>query len=1103
MTYLRIPFSYIGIVVMFAYLAGGCSGGDARFKIISASESGIAFENQIDEMGTPNILDYLYYYNGGGVAIGDLNGDTLPDVYFVSNQGENKLYINQGNLTFSDHTERAGVSGQSDWQTGVSLVDINHDGHLDIYICAVVGIHGFNGHNELYINQGDGTFVEQSEAYGLDIAAYSSAAAFFDYDQDGGLDVYLLNHAVHTEEGATDVRRTRKRNPDTGDKLLRNDRLADSSIRFVDVSEQAGIYGRSTGYGLGVSVADFDMDGYPDVYVNNDFFEDDYYYLNQRDGTFKEVLRQHFGHTSKFSMGSDAGDLNGDGYPDLFTLDMLPPDEYTQKTSAGDDNPQTLRLRTRRYGYYYQYARNMLHINQYGTSFIEKGLLSGVAATDWSWGALIADYDHDGLQDIFVTNGIPRRPNDLDYIKYISNKDVSQKLNSKLIDNEAIEKMPKGEAVNAFFGGTTQGRYTDQSTEWVGTAVPTSSSGLAYGDLDQDGDLDLITNNINLPASVYINQTITPASVSAPERHYLTLSLRGMLTNPLGIGAKIRLYTPEAIYHKELYTMRGFQSSSEAVVHIGLGDETRIDSVVVEWSATLKQTFDQITIDQRIHLEYDSSEARPNYIHREKDKKSSPAYFNRIEENLGIDYTHRENDYVDYNRHKLIPYQLSDRSPALAVGDLNGDQLDDIYIGNAKYAPAALYVHTADGFEQSESRLLSTDSLTEDMSAFISDIDADGRRDLFVATGGGEYYGKSEPLRDRLYLHTTTPDAFAKATLPDAYSDAAVSLPYDYDRDGDEDILVGVAAYSDDFGEMPDSYFLRNTNGTFERVDHPALSGIGMVRDAVATDFDQDGLTDLIIVGEWMSPVFLRNTKEGLTDVSSTLLPSALGGLWQSIYPYDIDHDGDTDYLLGNWGLNSRLHASADAPMRMYHSDFDQNGRHEAIIAIQRGGEYYTPFGLEELTTQLGTGIRKGYPTYASFAGKSIGEILGKDALERATLQRVHTLASGYLRNDEGVFSFVPFDDRLQVSPIRCFAQVGEGVVCGGNYYGMSPYHGRMGGFGGAWIRSENEIVMGQKLGLDFYDKQVSKLSSFSHNGHTYLLAIINDAPAEVYRWQE
>jgi hypothetical protein len=561
------------------------------FEKLSPEVSNVKFSNQLDESKNISILDYLYYYNGGGVALGDINNDGLVDIYFTSNQGKNKLYLNKGGNKFEDISVKAGVEGESDWQTGSIMADVNGDGYLDIYVCAVVGINGFEGHNELYINNKDNTFTESASEYGLDIDNYSTSAAFFDYDNDGDLDMYLLNHAVHSESsfGKADIRN--KRNYECGDKLFQN-----NNGQFIDVSEKAGIFGGANGYGLGIAVSDFNLDGNPDIYVCNDFHEDDYYYLNNGDGTFTESMKNYFGHISRFSMGVDVADINHDGFPDLMTLDMLPENEKVLKSSMGDDNVQMLKYRTEKLGYHYQYTRNMLQINQGGKHFTEVALLSGIAATDWSWSTLFADYDQDGEQDIFVCNGIPKRPNDLDYIKYFSNDNVKKKLNTtKLLDKQALKKMPNGIVSNYVFQGGKDLKFNNRSNDWIENDSIISNGG-AYADLDNDGDLDVVTNNLNSVASIYINKTNEKAN-------YLKLKLRFGGKNTFGIGSKVISYVKGKKQYKEIQTTRGFQSSSEPIIHFGFGKISKVDSVQIIWPDKTYQTIKNVKTNQTLTIQ--------------------------------------------------------------------------------------------------------------------------------------------------------------------------------------------------------------------------------------------------------------------------------------------------------------------------------------------------------------------------------------------------------------------------------------------------------------------------------------------------------------------
>ena len=1054
------------------------------FEKLSSEESNVKFNNQLDASKNISILDYLYDYNGGGVALGDINNDGLVDIYFTSNQGKNKLYLNKGGNKFEDISVKAGIEGESDWKTGSIMADVNGDGYLDIYVCAVVGINGFEGHNELFINNKNNTFTESAAEYGLDIDNYSSSVAFFDYDGDGDLDMYLLNHAIHSEAsyGKADIRNNR--NYESGDKLFRND-----NGKFVDVSAQAGIFGGANGYGLGIAVSDFNLDGNPDIYICNDFHEDDYYYLNNGDGTFTESLKNYFGHTSRFSMGVDVADINHDGFPDIMTLDMLPENEKVLKSSAGDDNPQMLKVRTEKLGYHYQYTRNMMQINQAGKHFTETALLSGIAASDWSWSSLFADYDQDGEQDIFVCNGIPKRPNDLDYIKYFSNDNVKTKLNTtKLLDKQALKKMPKGDVTNYIFQGSKDLQFKNKSNEWIENDSIISNGG-AYADLDNDGDLDIVTNNLNSVASIYINKTDNKAN-------YLKLKLRFGGKNTFGIGSKVISYVKGKKQFKEIQTTRGFQSSSEPIIHFGYGKIKQVDSIQVIWPDKTVQTLKNVKTNQTLTIQPNPGRKVFNYA------KLHPAIlpvFKKSETNLGIDFTHQENDFVDFTAQKLIPYQRSDRGPATVVGDLNNDGKKDIFFGGSQGKLAAIYLQNEKGFSKKAFNSIYLDSIYEDASAVIGDFNGDKQNDLVVASGSGQY---AADLIHRLYLG----NGLIKSAFPDTKAmNASVIKTIDYDKDGDLDLFIGNNSKYNSFGRMPDCYLLNNNKGVFSIVQSKAFEAIGMVTDAVVTDFNKDGNLDLIVVGEWMKPKFFANIKGSFKEVTESLLPGNQNGLWQSICAFDIDHDGDQDYLVGNWGMNSKFKASQDFPMKMYYDDFDTNDTFETIVAVEKNGKYYTTMGLDELAEEFSGMVKKKFTSYKSFAGKTLEEVFDPKMLDKAKLYEVHNLKSGYLRNDKGKFTFVPFSNKMQVSPITSFVKADfdgdrqEEVFAAGNYFGVTPYHSRFDGFSGALIKNEKTIYLGNQIGIDLTQKAVRHLDIIPFNGKKYLLVTINNKKAEVY----
>lgn len=1062
------------------------------FSNPDSKNSGLDFTNLLTDTRDQNILDYLYFYNGGGVSIGDINNDGLPDVYFTGNQVKNKLFLNKGNMKFEDISTSAGVAGESTWNTGSTMADVNGDGYLDIYVSAVVGVNGFQGHNELFINNGDQTFSERSAEFGLDLDTYSSQAAFFDVENDGDLDVYILNHAVHTTQsfGPADIRNNYVY--ESGDKLMINE-----GGKFRDNSEKAGIYGGPNSYGLGISTADFNNDGYTDIYIGNDFHEDDYYYINNGDGTFREDLKNKFGHTSRFSMGNDAADINNDGFTDLISLDMLPENEKALKSSAGDDNVNLDKFRIEKLGYHPQYSRNMLQINRNGEYFAETALMSGVAATDWSWGALFADYDLDGNQDLFISNGIPKRPNDLDYVKFTSSEQIQKKLeNTTLVDQEALKLMPSGAVTNYIFKGTGNGSFEDKSLDWIRNDS-IISTGVAYGDLDNDGDLDIITSNINEAATLYVNDYA--------EGDFVKISLRAKTGNTFGIGAKAILYTSEGPQYRQLYTTKAFQSSSEPLIYFGVKQGVKIDSLKVIWPDKTMQVIPEVKRNTHVVLKKDSANeiADLNSIYK---TQSSTSWFNKIEnDDFGLDYIHEENLYNDFDAQKLIPHRISDLGPAVKIADLNNDGQDDVFFGASRFKPAVVYLQKEGRFEKHKIPAIQNDSLTEDVDVEIADFNNDSVVDIIVASGGGESIGKNNYLLDRLYLGDKNTSFSRDSLFPKLYSNSSVIKKADFDADGDLDLFIGSNAVNYKYGAIPASYLLRNNNGNFEKIQDDIFSKLGMVNDAIWTDLDNDGDEDLLVVGEWMAPVILINSNGTFQNRTAEYIKESLNGLWQTIEEFDIDMDGDKDYLLGNWGPNNKLKASPEHPLRMYYDDFDENGLTETLLATYKNGEYYFLYGMDELSSQLSEMIRKRFSNYSDFAGKSVEEIFKKDELKKAKKFYVHTLSSGYLENTDAGYRFKEFEQEFQISPIRDFLKYdfnGDGeveVLVAGNYFGVTPYHGRFNAMGGLILLNHQKFLSSAEINLNLSQKSVKDLSILEIDKKPYLMVTLNDKKIELY----
>ena len=795
-------FLIVGILIILLSFSCNTNLEKPLFKLRSASETGIDFTNKLVENDSFNIIQYLYFYNGGGVAIGDINNDDLPDIYFTSNQESNRLYLNKGKLQFEDISKTAGVAGKGNWSTGVTTVDINADGWLDIYVCQVGNYKNFHGKNQLFINQKDGTFKEQATEYGLDHEGFSTQAAFLDYDIDGDLDMYLLCHSVHSTVGFRDANLRKIPNAAAGDKLYRNE-----DGKFVNVTKEAGIFSGINGYGLGIAIGDIDQNGCPDIYVGNDFHENDFLYLNNCDGTFSEKSTETFGHTSKFSMGNDLADFNNDALLDVLTMDMKPANEVIYRNSAGNDAFDIYQYKLG-FGYSHQLPRNMLQLNKGGDFPLAKGIegvkfsdiaqLSNIAATDWSWSALMVDFDNDGWKDIHITNGIIRRPNDLDYIKFSSN----QQIQAAASDLELAAKMPIGKVSNFIFKNNTDLTFSDETKNW-GIARPSWSNGAAYADLDNDGDLDLVINNINEPAFIYENQ-----SRQISKNNYLKIQLKGSPQNPFGIGAKVTLHHSGQLQYQELYPTRGWQSSVDYGLHFGVGETNEIDYLVVEWMDGKKELLEAVAANQSILLEYKNAKKQEFDLIQDTDNQ----IFKKIKRLKGINFKHQENRFFDTNREQLIPRLLSTEGPKIAVGDVNGDGLEDVYIGGASQQSGALFLQKNNGeFEKSKEAIFQKDALNEDIAVFFFDADSDGNLDLYVGSGGNEFYGENPALKDRLYKNDGKGN-FTKSenALPNIFNQTSCVKAADFDSDGDLDLFIGSRSIPVNYGMPPDSYLLIN-----------------------------------------------------------------------------------------------------------------------------------------------------------------------------------------------------------------------------------------------------------------------------------------------------
>jgi enediyne biosynthesis protein E4 len=1011
------------------------------FALVAPEASGVTFTNRLPDDTAFNILNYLYYYNGGGVAAGDVNNDGLPDLYFTSNMGSNRLYLNKGGYKFEDVTERAGVGDSVGWKSGVTMADVNGDGHLDIYVSGVNYL-AMHGRNVLYLNNGDGTFSDKTRELGLEHVGYGTQAAFFDYDNDGDLDAYLLSSSVHSERGPSTSPQREPRHPRAGDRLLRNDRG-----RFVDVSQRAGIYGGVEGYGLGIVASDFDLDGCIDIYVANDFQENDFLYRNGCDGTFTESIAKSMGHTSRFSMGVDAGDFNNDGRPDVVVLDMLPDSEAIYRTAAHGESYALLDLKTRA-GYHPQFARNTLQLNRGGGRFSEIGLLAGVYATDWSWSPLFADLDNDGRKDLFITNGIYRRPNDLDYINFVGNAAMQSSL-ERGVDRGTLAqlaaKMPQVPLASYAYRNNGDLTFTNLAAAW-GLARPGFSNGAVYADLNNSGALDLVVNRLNAPAAIYRNR-----SRELNGRHYVKVRLRGSGANTSGIGAKVQVTAGGVTQLMEQMPTRGFQSSVEPLLHFGVDTATTIDLIEVTWPGGRFHTLRNVRADETVTFSQDSTGG----LVRMLPPDSSSHLFSNATKYSYLDFVHRENRFSDFDREPLMPHMLSTEGPALAVGDVNGDSLSDVFVGGAKWQTSALFVQNrGGGFRVTGQPAFRADSLAEDVDAAFFDADQDGDQDLYVVSGGNEFSDQDDALRHRLYVNDGQGN-FRRDTsaLPPFFENGSSVVPGDFDRDGDPDLFVGGRVVSGKYGLAPKSRLLRNDGkGRFADVTAqlaPALSDVGMVTSAAWLDYDNDGSLDLVVVGEWMPVRVFAQENGRFVDRTSAAGLGGSDGWWNSVTVADVNGDGHTDLVLGNLGLNSYIKASREQPARLYVHDFGQNGILEQILTFYKHGVSYPFAGRDELL-RLITPLRSKYPSYASFGASRIEDIFPASDLRRARVLEARTFATSVAINDgKGAFALRPLPAEAQVAPVYASLVddfTGDGradILLAGNLHGVPPARGR------------------------------------------------------------
>ncbi|MEQ1585750.1 MAG: VCBS repeat-containing protein [Cyclobacteriaceae bacterium] len=1040
---------YISIlVVVVAIILASCTSdqnqptADQLFQLHPASTTGITFQNELSYTEELNPYTFRSFYNGGGVGLGDFNNDGLIDIFFAGNLVSNKLYLNRGNFKFEDITAPAGLQTEGVWSTGVSVVDINSDGYLDIYVCKSGPPGGARRKNELFINQGDLTFKELAAEYGLAFEGLSIHAAFFDFDKDGDLDCYLLNNSLRSV-GGFDLRKDQRNIPDPegGNRLLRND-----LGKYVDVSQQAGIYSSKIGFGLGVTIGDINKDGWPDIFVSNDFFEKDYLYINNQNGTFTESLENLIREISLGSMGADLADINNDGLPELFVTEMLPEHDDRLKTTSQFETWDKYNIAYEQ-GYYRQFGRNALQLNNGDGTFSEISRLAKTEATDWSWGALIFDMDNDGMKDIFVGNGIYKDLINQDYVNFIANANAVREIlqKEKKVIKRLVDSIPSNQLANYTFRNNGDFTFTNKAEDW-GLGILTHTNGSVYGDLDNDGDLDLVLNNVNMPSFLYENRS----KQINPKNKTISFSLHGDGLNVFALGTKVFLYDSGRIFYQEVSPMRGFMSTVDARLHFGVGSTGSLDSIQIEWPDGRLTALTNISTNQLM----DVFQKDATLVRQIRKGDGAPTILTKINNLPGLHFKHIENEFVDFDRDRLLFNMISNEGPCLCAGDINQDGLDDFYIGGAKNQPGSLFIQSKNGFKNVISEVFEKDEDSEDTDCLFFDANGDGKDDLYVTSGGNEFSSSSAALLDRLYINKGNGN-LEKSTQPlpvaTSFESTSTVSSADVDEDGDLDLFVGVRVIPFLYGMPGNGYILINDGkGNFSDATSilaPQLQKAGMITDSRWVDVNQDNHVDLVIVGEWM-PVKVFLQEEGrFIDRTRELGLENSNGWYHSLEVADFNKDGKMDLVVGNHGLNSRFRATRNEPVSMHLSDFDHNGTMEQVISRFDNGVSY-PFVLRnDLVAQIPS-LKKKYLHFSDYRSKTMADIFTPEQLKESIVLNAYSFETTVFLNKGNGFEKTTLPAQAQFSPVYSiladdFNHDGNlDLLLGGNLYRAKPETG-------------------------------------------------------------